>query len=144
MAARAPIDHILAAIDEAFFVEADEDFTDGAGKAGVESEALAAPIATGAQTDHLAFDSVAVLLFPCPDALFKFFAAQVEAVDAFLGEFALHHHLSGDAGVVRAGQPERIFAQHAMPADRDVDLSVFQHVADVEKRPTGNVRRRND
>ena len=42
VAARAPVDHVLAAIDQALFVEADEDLADGAGEARVEREALAA------------------------------------------------------------------------------------------------------
>ncbi len=142
VAARAPVDHVLAAVDEALFVKADEDFADGAGEAGIEGEALAAPIAAGAQADHLALDAVAVLLFPFPDALFEFFAAEVAAVDAFFGEFALDHHLGGDAGVVGAGQPERVLAEHAMPADGDVDLGVFEHVADVQR--AGDVGRRDD
>ena len=45
---------------------------------------------------------------------------------------ALHHHLRGDAGVVGAGQPERVVAEHAMPADDDVDLGVLEHVAHVQ------------
>ena len=67
--------------------------------------------------------------FPLPDALFELFAAQVAAVDAFFGELALHHHLGGDAGVIGAGQPERVVAEHAVPADGDIDLGVLEHVA---------------
>ena len=78
VAARAPVDHVLAAVDEALFVEADEDFADGAGEAGVEGEALAAPIAACAQADHLALDGVAVLRLPLPDALFELLAAEVD------------------------------------------------------------------
>ena len=80
--------------------------------------------------------------FPLPDALFEFLAAQVAAVDALFGELALHHHLGGDAGVVGAGQPQRVVAEHAMPADGDVDLGVLEHVADVQR--AGDVGRRND
>ena len=72
----------------------------------------------------------------------KRFAAEVEALDALFGEFALDYHLGGDAGVVGAGKPESIFAEHAMPADGDVDLGVFEHVADVEN--AGDVRGRDD
>ena len=110
VAARAPVDHVLAAVDEALFVEPDEDFAHGAGEAGIEGEALAAPVAAGAQADHLALDGVAVLRLPLPDALFELLAAQVAAVDALFGELALHHHLGGDAGVVGAGQPQGVVA----------------------------------
>jgi hypothetical protein len=40
--------------------------------------------------------------------------------------------LGGDAGVIGAGEPEGVIADHAMPADGDVDLGVLEHVADVE------------
>ena len=99
-AARAPVDHVLAAVDEALFEEADEDFADRAGEAGVQGEALAAPIAARAQPDHLALDGVAVLRLPLPDALLELFAAHGAAVEALFGELALDHHLGGDAGVV--------------------------------------------
>ena len=79
---------------------------------------------------------------PLPDALFEFFAAEVAAVDAFLGELAFDHHLGGDAGVIGAGKPEGVVADHAMPADGDIDLGVLQHVADVER--AGDVGRRDD
>ena len=52
----------------------------------------------------------------------------------FVGELALDHHLGGDAGVVGAGQPERVVAAHAVPADGDIDLGVLEHVAHVERR----------
>ena len=76
LAARAPVHHVLAAIDEALFVEADEDFAHGAREPGVEREALAAPVAACAQAHHLALDGVAVLRLPLPDALFEFLAAR--------------------------------------------------------------------
>jgi len=53
--------------------------------------------------DHLALDGIAGFLLPLPDALFKFFTAQVAAVEAFFGELAFHYHLSGNSGVVGAG-----------------------------------------
>ena len=62
--------------------------------------------------------------------------------DAFFGEFAFDHHLGGDAGVVGAGEPEGVFAAHAVPADGDVDLGVLEHVAHVED--AGDVGRRDD
>ena len=142
VAVRAPVDHVLAAVQQAFFVQADEDFADRAGKARVEREALAAPIAGGAEAHHLPLDGVAGLGFPLPDALFELLAAEVAVVDAFLFELAGHHHLGGDAGVIGAGQPEGVVAGHAMPADGDVDFGVLQHMADVQH--AGDVRRGDD
>ena len=142
VATGAPVGHVLAAVEEAALVEADEDFADGAGEAGIEGEALAAPIAGGAEADHLALDGVAGLGLPLPDALFEFLAAEVAVVDAFLFELAGDDHLGGDAGVVGAGEPEGVVAEHAMPAGGDVDFGVLQHVADVED--AGDVGRRDD
>ena len=142
LAAGAPVDHVLAAVDEALFVEADEDFAYGAGEAGIEGEALAAPVATGAQADHLALDLIAVLGFPFPHALDEFLASESASVDALFGEFAFDNHLRGDAGVIGAGQPQGVVAAHAMPADGDVDFGVLEHVADVQR--AGDVGRRND
>ncbi len=108
LAVRAPVDHVLAAIDEALFVEADEGFADGAGEAGVEGEALAGPVAGGAELDHLALDGAAGFGFPFPDARFEGFAAHGRGGRGLRSrELALDDHLGGDAGVVRAGQPER-------------------------------------
>ncbi len=142
VAAGAPVDHVLAAVDESFFVEADEDFADGAGEAGVECEALAGPVAGGADADHLAFDGAAGFGFPLPDALFEGFASHGAAVEAFGGELAFDDHLGGDAGVVGAGEPEGDVAAHAMPADGDVDFGVLEHVAHVER--AGDIGRGDD
>ncbi len=90
----------------------------------------------------MSVDAAAVLLFPLPDPAFKFAAAKLLASDALAGELALDHHLRRDSGMIGAGQPERGFAFHSMPADSDVHHGVFEHVADVE-RP-GDIGRRND
>ncbi len=142
VATRAPVDHVLAAVNQALFVEADENLSHGAGESGIEGEALARPIATGAEADHLVLDGVAGLRLPFPNAFFELVAAEVAVVDALFGQFARHHHLGGDAGVVGAWQPQGVVAEHTVPADGDIDFGVFEHVADVQ-RP-GHIGRRND
>ena len=142
LAAGTPVHHVLAAIDQALFVQAHEGFAHRAREPGIEREALAGPIAAVAGALHLPFDDAAVLFFPLPDALFELLAAQVALVQAFLFELALHHHLGGDAGVIGARQPQRVVAAHAMPADRDIDVGVLEHVAHVER--AGDVGRRDD
>ncbi len=142
LAVRAPVDHVLAAVEEAFFVEADEGFAHGSGEAGVEGEAFAGPVAGSAELDHLLLDGAAGFGFPLPDARFEGFAAHGAAVEALFAELALDDHLSGDAGVVHAGQPERDVAGHAVPADGDVDFGVLQHVAHMER--AGYVGGRDD
>ncbi len=131
-AARAPVDDVLAAIDQPFFIEANEGFANRARHALVHGEVLARPVDRGAQPLHLVEDDAAVMLLPVPHARDESLAADVAAVLALGGELALHHHLRGDAGVVGARQPQRRQAAHAIPADDDVDLRLLQHVAHVE------------
>ena len=132
-AARAPIDQITAAIDQAVAIEAEESFKSGAVERGLESEALAGPVAGNAEADHLVFYYAAAFDFPFPDAALEFFAAQILALDSFLGEHAFDDELGGYSGVVHAGEPEGAFAAHAMPADEHVNLRVLEHVADVNR-----------
>src|ERR1700691_2266130 len=137
--ARAPVDHVTSAINQAVAIEAQESFEHGAIERGFQSETLSRPIARSTQANHLFLDDAAAFRFPFPDAAFEFLAAEILALDAVLGEHAFHDELRGDAGVVHAGEPERAFAAHAMPADEHVDLSVLQHVADVDR--AGNIGR---
>ncbi len=139
-AARAPVDDVLAAIDQAFFIQADEGFAHRARHALVHGEVLARPVDRGAQPLHLLQDHAAVVLLPIPHARDERLASDVAAVLALAGELALHHQLRRDAGVVGAGQPQRRQAAHALPADDDVDLGVLQHVSHVEV--AGDVGRR--
>ena len=103
LAARAPVDHVTSAIDQAFAIQAQERFEDGTVKRRVEGEFFARPIAGSAQANHLAFDRAAAFGFPFPYALFKFVAAERSAVDAFLGEHAFDDKLRGDACVIHSG-----------------------------------------
>jgi hypothetical protein len=60
----------------------------------------------------------------------------------FLQRPPLDDRLRGDAGVVRAGQPQGFAALHAAPANKNVLEGVIQRVAQVQ--PVRDVRRRND
>ena len=101
-AARAPVDDVVAAVDEALLVEGDEDLAHGARQPGVHREALAAPVEREAHQPELLQDLAAALLLPLPDALLELLAAEVLLLLALLRELALHHHLGGDARVVEA------------------------------------------
>jgi hypothetical protein len=142
VAARAPVHHVGAAVDEAALVEAHEGFGDCEGEFGREGEALARPVDAVADGLHLIDDASAVLALPLPDALFEGLAAELMASDSFFGELAFHHHLRGDAGVIGARQPEGVVAAHAMPAGGGVHDGVVHHVAHVQR--AGDVGRRDD
>src|SRR5213594_1805284 len=99
-AAWAPVDHVLAAIDEALLIQADENFAHGAGEVLIEGEVLPAPIAARADLDHLAPDGVAGFRLPLPDALLELLASHLAAVEPLFGQLALDHHLGRDPGVI--------------------------------------------
>ncbi len=99
---RVPIHQALVPVDQAFLVKLHEHFAHGGGKAFVQREAFAAPIARSAKPAKLIEDLAAGLRLPLPNALEEFLAPQRAAihVGAALGELTLHHHLRGDAGVI--------------------------------------------
>ena len=106
IAAGAPVDHVLAAVNHAALIQIDKDFTHRARKAGVEGEALARPVARRPDLDHLALNRAAGFRLPFPDFFLEFLARQVAAVeDAFRLKLPRNDQFRGDARVVRAGQP---------------------------------------
>ena len=63
-------------------------------------------------------------------------------VAAGLGQLALHHHLRGDAGVIRARLPEHALAAQPLEADQHVLQRVVERMADMQR--TGDVGRGDD
>ncbi len=124
-ASRTPVHDVLAAIDQPFFVQADEGLAHRARHALVHGEVLARPVHRSAEALHLLQNDAAIVLLPVPDARDERLAAHVAAVLAFGSELALHHQLGGDAGVIGARQPQRAQPLHALPANDDVDLGVL-------------------
>ncbi len=138
-----PVDKAFAAIDQAVLEEFEEGLPHSAGAGVVECEAFARPIAGAAQTPELFEDAVAVLLFPFPNALDEGFTADVDAGLVFLFlELFFDDGLGGNAGVVDAGNPERVEARHAVLADEDVLKRVVDGVAEMQG--AGHVGRRHD
>ena len=141
-AVRAPVDHAVAAIDQAFVVVVDKDLFDSVGAALVHGEALALPVAGDAELPELAGDPAAVLFLPSPCALEEFLTTEVFFGDAFLTHRLDDLRLGGDGGVVGTGQPQRLIALHPAPAGEDVLQGVVQRVTDVQL--TRDVGRRHD
>ena len=133
LAARAPVDDVVGAIDEPLFVQAHERFAHRARQARIHREPLARPVAAIAGALHLLDDAAAVLGFPFPDLLEKLLAAQLALLDALLRELPVDHQLGGDPGVIGSRQPQCAFAAHAMPADERIDDGMLEHVAHVER-----------
>ena len=141
-AADAPVDHPLAAVDEALVVEVLEGGADGPAWSRVEREREAVPIARGAEAADLVVDDVAVLVDPLPDAVEERLAPEVVPGDPFEGQRSLHHHLRGDARVVLPGKPERLVTPHAVVASQRVFDRGPLGVSQVQL--AGDVRRRHD
>ncbi|VTR65993.1 conserved hypothetical protein [Desulfosarcina cetonica] len=132
VAAAAPVDDVVALIDQAFVVELDEHLAHGPGEPLVHGEAFAVPVARGTQALELVDDGAAVLLAPFPDGFDKLLAAQLMTVAALGGQFFLHHVLGGDAGMVGAGHPQDTVALQAAVTAHDVLHGVVQGMAHVQ------------
>ena len=139
---RIPVNEPLAAIDQAFLVERDEDFQNGLGQAFVHGEAFARPVAGCAEAAELVEDQAARFRLPLPDLVDEGLAAHGAAMQLLFHELALDDHLRRDARMVHARLPEHVLAAHALEADHDVLQRVVERVAHVQR--TGDVRRRND
>ena len=141
-AAWTPVHDVVALVDEALVVELREHLRDRPGAALVEREAFALPV--GGVTEHalLVHDRAAVLLLPLPHARDERLAPEVLTTLALLLEGLLHYVLRGDAGVVRAGQPEGVEAGHTTPPHEDILDRLVERVPHVQD--AGYVRRGYD
>ena len=140
---RVPVHQPLVAIDQPVPVQLDEDLAHGGVQPLVEGEPLAAPVTTGSQPAQLLDDGPTRLGLPFPDLGHEGVAAHVAAADIARGrQLALDHHLGGDAGVVRARQPQHGLTLHPVIAGQDVLQGVVERVADVQR--AGHVRRWDD
>ena len=84
-AVRTPVDDALAAIDQSLLIEADEDLADGARQPLVQCEALALPVAGGAEAAVLILDAALVAAHPVPDALDEGLTPDLVAIRALFG-----------------------------------------------------------
>ena len=141
-AVRAPVDDAVALVDQALFIQLAKRLTHGLRAALIHGKAAAIPVAGHAERLLLLDDAVAVLLFPRPDALQKCITAEIVAGQTlFLAQHLLDLDLRGDAGVIRAGHPERGIALHALIAREDVLQRRVERVAHVQL--TRNIRGRH-
>jgi hypothetical protein len=128
---RAPVYDVVPAVDQTFFIQANEHLAHRTRKIFVHGEVFAVPVDGGPEALHLIENGATIELFPFPNALDEFLAAQVTTLLALFDKVAFHHHLCGDAGVIGAGEPQRDESAHAMPAHNDVHLRLVEHVAHV-------------
>ena len=138
-----PIDEALVPVDEARAIKLDKDFCHRPREAFVHGEALARPVARGAQPLQLADDGAAGFRLPFPHALDESLAAHFAAARLLtLHQLALDHGLGGDAGMVGSRLPQHVLAAHALKAAQDVLQRIVERVTHVQR--TRHVGRRND
>ena len=142
IAGGAPVDHAVAAVDEALIVQALKHQLHRTGAALIEGEALPLPVAAGAELFELADDAPAVLAAPFPGALQKAVTSDLLLGDTFLAHGFHDLGLGGDGGVIGAGQPQGLVALHAAPADQRVLKSIIQRVPHMQL--AGDIGGRND
>ena len=142
LAAGAPVDDIVPAVDQPALIELAEDLLHRLRQPGVQREPLAGPVAGRAQRPELADDGPARLALPRPDALHERLTAELVPREPLLPELPLHHVLRGDAGMIRTGHPEGVVPAHPMPADQDILQRVVQGVPHMER--ARHVGRRDD
>ncbi len=139
---RVPVDQPLVLVDQAGPVEFDEDLGDRPRQPLVHGEALAAPVAGGAETLELVDDLAAGFGLPGPHLLDEGLAADGVPVWLLtLHHLALDHHLGGDAGMVHARLPQHVAAAHPLEAGEHVLERVVEGVADMQR--AGDVGRRD-
>ena len=138
-----PIDEALVLVDEAVAIKRDEHLHHRARKAFVHGEALARPVAGGAEPLELADDGAARFRLPLPHALDEGLAAHFAAARLLaLHQLAFDHGLRGNAGVVGAGLPQHVLAAHALETAEDVLQGVVERMTHVQR--AGHVGRRDD
>ena len=135
-----PVDDVIPAVDQSFFIEPHENLAHGVRKILVHGEVLAVPVHGSAEPLHLIENCPAVLAFPLPNPLEEFLAPHFATLFALFFQLLLDHHLRRDAGMVRPRQPQADESPHAMPAHNNVHLRLVQHVPHVQ--PAGYIGRR--
>jgi len=128
-----PVDQPLAAIDQPPQEEAEERVADRPGANGIQRESGPIPVATAAHLLELPQDSSFILVLPGPDPLHQTFPPQiVPGLALFAKQPPLDHGLSGDSGVVSAGQPESGEPLHPLLTYEHVLERVVQCVPQVQ------------
>ena len=120
LAAGTPVHQPLAAIDQAFLVEANKSFQHRRAQAIVQRKAFPSPVTGDAHAFLLRGDAAMIFRFPTPHLFDKTLAAQIMPGDALFVQHAFHYILGGDAGVIRSRHPERGAAAHPVVADQHV------------------------
>ena len=129
---RVPVDEAVAAVDEAFLIKTNEGFNHDLGELFVHREVGAVPVDAVADAAHLVENRAARELLPFPDFFNELFARQGLVVNALLFKLALDDDLRGDAGMVRARNPDGVVAGHAVIARKRIHDRLIEGMPHVQ------------
>ena len=129
---RVPVDEALAAIDEAFFIEAHKGFNHDLRELRIHREVETVPVDAVAHAAHLLENRAAREFLPLPDLRDEVLALHFAALEALLFELTLNDDLRGDAGMVRAREPHRVVARHAVVARERIHHRLVEGMAHVQ------------
>ncbi len=142
MTSGAPVDNIIALIDQSLVIETGKDLTDRARQSLVHCESFSIPITRRPQPFELVYNLTAGFLAPFPDPFYEFFSPDVMPFCSIFGKLTLHHVLGGDSGMVCSGKPKRVHSLHPPVPDQDVLEGVVQCMAHMQN--ACDIGRRND
>ena len=141
-AGRAPVDQVVAPVDQALFEQADEHLPDRCAQALVEGEALALPVAGAADALQLPDDLPVMLVLDLPGLFDELLPPELGPGEPALAQLPFHDVLGRDPGVIAPREPQGRLAGHAVIADQDILEAVVQTVAHVQH--ACDIGRRND
>ena len=139
---RAPIDDILAAIDQPLVEHPDEHFPHRLGEPLVHREPFTLPVARRSELPQLPDDRSPVLFSPLPDPLDELLPSQVVALEPLLRESFLDGVLRRNTGVIGARDPARFIPLHSLPPNEDVLDRIVEDV--THRQDTRDIRRGDD
>ena len=128
-----PVDQAIPTKNQTVLEHAEERPTHRARADVVHGEALAIPVTRATHRLLLADDAFLILILPLPDALHQALASDVVTRFALeLEQTFFDHGLGRNTSVIRAGHPQRVVAQHAMPANQQVFHDVIHGMPHVQ------------
>jgi len=139
---RIPVHQPFIAVDQPVIIQADEGFDYRLGEVRVHGELFTAPVHRTAQTAQLVGDGAAGFGFPFPHLGDEILAAVIGALVALRLQLAFDHHLRGNARMIGAHHPQRVFPAQAFIAHHHVLQRVVERVADMQA--AGHIGRRVD
>ena len=132
LAARAPVRDAEALIDQAFFIEGNENLTNGTRTDIIHGEAFTGPVAGRAEAADLQTDAVAEFFLPLPYTFQEFFTAEVIFIETFFSDLLFDLDLRCDAGMIFARQPQDIVALHSLVTDQNILQGIVERMPHVQ------------